>query len=104
MDISNSSKTNPAIWICKKQSGATPGSVPHTTRLSSMCFVLSHTFGMHHMAKAAYLWSWTAFFFSHTQTFFSSFPLLFVERHYNPHTTAFLTARILSACKRQLLC
>jgi len=59
--------------------------------------VVPHTIGMHHMVEA-YLWSWTGPFFSHIQTHFSPlFQLLFMERHYNPHTTALLTARILSA-------
>lgn len=68
------------------------------------CCVIPHTIETHHMAEA-YLWSWTALFFSHIQThFYPLFQLLFMERHYNPHITALLTARILSAYKCQLVC
>lgn len=86
--------------------------VPHQALLttthetmSSTCYAISHIFGMHHMLEVVYLWSGTAlFFFCHTQTHFCPlFHLLFVKRHYNPHTTAFCAARILTAYKRQLV-
>lgn len=41
--------------------------------MSSTCYAISHAFGTHHIAEAAYLCSWTALFFSfsHAQTHFS---------------------------------
>lgn len=100
----------PRLGSTFEMSKLVPQQAPLTTThetMSSTCCAISHTVGTHHMVEAAYLWSWTALFFSlsHTQTHFSPlFQLLFVERHYSPHSTAFFTARILSAYKRQLVC
>lgn len=108
------------IWIFLTAAKPRQGSrsvkrklVPHqalstTTHktMNSTCYAISHAFGTHHMVEAAYLYSWTALFFSsHAQTHFSPLSqLLLVERHYNLHTIAFFTARILSAYKCQLVC
>lgn len=107
MDISNNSKPKTRCRFVRSKVVPHPALLTTTHEItSSTCYPTSHTLGMHHMVETAYLRSWTALFFSsHTQTHFSPlFQLLFVERHYNPHTTAFFTARILSAYKCQLVC